>query len=490
MKIWQNGEIGLNQMVESYTIGKDQVLDQELIKYDVFGSMGHAFMLYKIGVLTKEEFERLKDGLNEILKLYEMDEFLLSKEDEDVHSKIEKFLTEDLGGLGKKIHTGRSRNDQVLVDLRLYSRDKLLEVQKGIIDLCMILHDFAKEHQHVPMPGYTHMRKAMLSSLGLWSGSFIESLLDDLRNVECVYEINNQNPLGSAAGYGVPVSIDRDMTTKLLGFNNMQNNVLYVQNSRGKIELLIIDALKQIMLDLNKLCFDILLFTMAEFNYFELPKELCTGSSIMPQKNNLDALEMVRANYYVVCGESNKVSTLIGSLPSGYNRDLQMTKEPLMECFDITLSSLSICGLFVKKLKVNEEKIQEGIDSTLFAADKVFELVQKGVPFREAYKELKDDSKWSKLDIDKNLKLKSYKGAPGNLGLVSIKEDIIRKERRVSKEYEKIKSVFEKLTDIGVENTMEEKSNQNKIKDRKIKKIPKKNENIWKEELELKIMEH
>ncbi|MGM0509889.1 MAG: argininosuccinate lyase [Thermoplasmatota archaeon] len=445
MKLWQDGKVELNSLVESYTTGKDHILDQELVKFDVFGSLAHASMLYEIGVFDEDEFKIVKKELKNILELDEKSEFDISLSDEDVHSKIETHLVEKLGDVGKKIHTGRSRNDQVLVDMRLYSRDRLLEIKKELLDLCKALIKFSGEHRSVPMPGYTHMRKAMISSVGLWGGSFIESLLDDLEYLDSVYDTNNQNPLGSAAGYGVPLPLDRDFTTNLLGFRKTQNNVMYVQNSRGKIELGILDALKQIMLDLNKFATDVLLFSIEGIEYFSLPDELCTGSSIMPQKNNPDILELVRANYNILLGESNKVSNVLGSLPSGYNRDYQLTKEPLMHGLEITLSTISVCRLVVSDIIVNESNIRDSITPSLFATDQVFELTSKGIPFRDAYREFKNSNRWSSIDAGKTFESKKYKGAPGNIGLDPLKEKVLKKEKCVLEERKKIRSVFDDL---------------------------------------------
>ncbi len=445
MKVWQDGKVELDKRIESYTIGKDRILDTHLVKYDVFGSTAHAYMLHEIGILTEDEFRQLKRGLKDILELNRKGDFNMSAEDEDVHSKIERYLTMELGDVGKKLHTGRSRNDQVMVDIRLYSREKLLELKKILVDLCKALLDLAQGARDVLIPGYTHMRKAMPSSVGLWSSSFIESLLDDLIYIDAAYNVNNQNPLGSAAGYGVPLPLDRDLTTELLGFEKVQNNVLYVQNSRGKVELGILDALKQVMLDLNRLASDILLFTMDEFGFFDVPQELCTGSSIMPHKNNPDVLELVRANYYQVLGESNKVASTMGSLPSGYNRDVQNTKGSLMDSLQLTISTVSICSLVVFDIKVNRKKTEEAMSPSLFVTDRVFELTHKGVPFREAYMKCKNENSRSTSYMEKNFELKNYKGAPGELGLELLKEQIGRVEMSVNGEHDRVQRVFDEL---------------------------------------------
>lgn len=401
MKLWETKNVDFNEQVESFTVGEDNTLDQRLVEYDVLGSIAHAYMLKQQDFLTDGEFDSLYEGLKKIIELDKMNEFIVKPEDEDVHSKIENYLTDDLGSVGKKIHTGRSRNDQVLVDIRLFTRDKLLKIQEIILDLCTDLQNFAEENGNNKMPGYTHMRKAMPSTIGTWSRSYLESLLDDLKLVESVYEINNQNPLGSAAGYGVPIDIDRDLTKELLGFEGVQSNPLYVQNSRGKIELMVIDALKQIMLDINRFSSDLLLFTMEEFGFFELDDEFCSGSSIMPNKNNPDPLEILRANYGLIMGYSTRTGTIINSLPSGYNRDLQLTKKPLMKSLDLVISSLSVLRTILDGLSINEDDLNKSITPDLFATSRALEMIKEGVPFREAYKEVKSKKKWDDVNTKK-----------------------------------------------------------------------------------------
>ena len=276
-KLWDKG-YKLNSEIEKFTVGNDYLLDKNMIKWDVYGSIAHAAMLNKIGILSKEEFQELKKCLIQILSLDKKGKFNISPQDEDVHTAIEAYLTKKLGSLGKKIHAARSRNDQVLVDIRLYSKDKILEVQKEVLNLVMALIEIAKKYEFVPMPGYTHSRKAMPSSVGLYFSSFAESLIDSLGILNGAYELNDQCPLGSGAGYGLPLDVDRKYVSDLLGFGKVQNNSLYVQNSRGKIESAIIFALSNIMSDLSRLANDLVIFSMEEFGYFALPDEFCTGS--------------------------------------------------------------------------------------------------------------------------------------------------------------------------------------------------------------------
>ena len=353
-KLWQK-DYKLNEEIEKFTVGNDFLLDKNLIKYDVYGSIAHAIMLNKIGILTKDELKKLKKTLIEILKLSQKNKFEIKQEDEDVHTAIENYLTKKLGDLGKKIHTARSRNDQVLVDLRLYTKEKLLEAQKLALELAGALVYSAEKYKNAPMPGYTHSRKAMPSSVGLYFASFAESLIDELEILEEAYEINDQCPLGSGAGYGLPLNVDRQITADLLGFEKVQNNVIYVQNSRGKFESFAVFALSAVMNDLARISNDLIMFSMEEFGFFKLPDEFCTGSSIMPQKKNPDVLELIRAKSAKVDSNLYLIKSIIIKLPTGYNRDLQLTKEPLMESFDITLSSLRIFSTVIKNLQVNEE---------------------------------------------------------------------------------------------------------------------------------------
>jgi len=324
MKLWENGGgVGLHEKVEEFTAGEDVKLDQRLVEWDVVGSIAHATMLNKIGILTESELMDLKRALINVIDLNEKGKFIIELKDEDIHTKIENFLTENLGNVGKKIHTGRSRNDQVQVDLRLYTKEKLLKIQINLLNLCKELTRFAEKNKWVPMPGYTHFQKAMPSSVGLWAMAYAESLLDDLRILKTAYSINDQNPLGSAAGYGVPLDLDRDLTTRLLGFESLQNNVLYVQNSRGKIESIVISALSQIMIDLSRLCNDVILYSTEEFGFFNIGDKFRTGSSIMPKKRNPDILELVRGKMSTVVSSFTQVVDIIKNLPSGYHRDIQ-----------------------------------------------------------------------------------------------------------------------------------------------------------------------
>jgi len=391
MRLWEKGK-DINAKVLDFTVGEDHRLDLRLIKYDCLASQAHARMLSTIGVLTEPETKLLTTGLSEIIKLHEKGQFNITKEQEDCHTAIEEFLTEKYGAVGKKIHLGRSRNDQVLTALRLFEKDSLEELRKALIEFIKALTGIIKNHGSVPIPGYTHMRKAMPATVEMWLGSFISAVEDDLVQWESVHRLIDQSPLGTAVGFGTPVfDLDREQTARALGFSRVQENPMYAQFSRGKFEMSILGFLSGIMLIINKLATDLLLFSMQEFGYIKLPEEFCTGSSIMPQKKNPDVLELLRAKYSIVLGEEFKLKSLAGNLMSGYNRDLQLTKKPLFFALDTTLECLGILTQVLPHLEVNKEKCEAAMSSELFATEKAYDLVKNGLPFREAYKKISDE---------------------------------------------------------------------------------------------------
>lgn len=392
-KLWKNTETKLNNIVDEYCFKEGVELDNSLVIYDVYGSIAHAKMLSKIGILNSGEFDKLKKCLNEIIILHKNGQFKIDEDDEDVHTKIENYLTEKLGDLGQKIHTGRSRNDQVLVDLRLYSKEQLSNMNASIYQLIETFVKFAKKYEFVPMPGYTHMQKAMPSSVGMWAGSFAEQLLDQLNILKSIYKLNDQSPLGSGAAYGVSLPIDRELTAKLLGFSKVQNNSLYCQISRPTIQLSIVQFLTQIMLCSSRFAQDLLLFTTNEFNFFEVDESICTGSSIMPQKKNLDLMEYVRAKTHVVIANQQLLSSMTAGLPSGYNADFGQTKKPLMESFEITSQTIEVLKLTLNLIKPNIDIMIKSCTPEIYATHFAYELVQKGVPFRKAYLEVKKNLK-------------------------------------------------------------------------------------------------
>ncbi len=427
-KLWQKGYT-LNEQVERFEAAQNSQLDVRLIRHDVWGSLAHAAMLAKIGILTESEHKALKEALRNILELEATHEFTVTLADEDVHTRIENYLAATAGASGKKIHMARSRNDQVLVDLRLYGKEQLHNVANYVIPTsAQRLLEMASAHANTPMPGYTHMQRAMLSSVGLWASSFAEALLDDEHLLSAAYTLNDQSPLGSAAGYGVPIPIDRQYCADVLGFSRVQNNVIYVQNSRGKIEASIVQALAQIMLDLSKLAQDILLFTTVEYGFFQLPQELCTGSSIMPQKRNLGIMELVRARTQTMLALQQQILGIVSGLPSGYNMDYQETKRPFMEALDIVQESLEICTLVVSALNVNTERLVAACTFELFAADRAYELATVAkLPFRDAYRIVGAEvtalldrhmplPTESQAQLTERLAARSHEGGAGNLG--------------------------------------------------------------------------
>ncbi len=427
-KLWQKG-YSVNAAVERFEAAQNSALDTRLIRHDVWGSLAHAAMLTHIGLLTEAEHQELHSALCSILDLEATGEFTVLPSDEDVHTSIENFLVSAAGSAGKKIHMARSRNDQVLLDLRLYGKEQLHAISTKLFELCSALLTFAEEHKDLPMPGYTHMQRAMLSSLGLWAGGFAEALLDDEQLLSATYALNDQSPLGSAAGYGVPVPIDRQFVADKLGFARVQNNVIYVQNSRGKIEAAIVQALAQIMLDLSKMAQDTLLFTTAEYAFFQIPQELCTGSSIMPQKRNLDIMELVRARTQTLLALQQQIMGITSGLPSGYNMDYQETKRPFMEALDIAYDCLDICTLVISSLQVNRERLIAACTFELFATDRAYELVQSAhMPFRDTYRIVgaevtalldrhEDLPVESQEQLVARLQARNHLGGAGNLGL-------------------------------------------------------------------------
>jgi argininosuccinate lyase len=417
-KIWaKNYE--LNELIEEFTVGNDYLLDQELVVSDCLASLAHATMLTKAEILTDKELGDIKRGINEIIRLHDKADFPILRSDEDGHTAIENFLTEKIGEAGKKIHTGRSRNDQVITALRLYARSFLFDYLDTMTALTERLFDLAGEHKNTPMPGRTHMQIAMPSSVGLWLASWGEELLDQIRlALGGVMDVVDQNPLGSAASYGVPLPLDRQFTADLMGFARVQNNVLYVNNSRGRIESIILDLLDQTGLTLSKMAQDLILFSLPEFGYFSLPMELCSGSSIMPQKKNPDGLELLRAKSGTLSACAMQVKNIVRSLPSGYNRDFQETKEPFLKGCRLALISLKIMDLTIEKMTVNRENLEKGFTPDIYATDYALELVAQGQSFRDAYREVGLNlDKLAHRDPVESLKTRTYPGTTGNLNI-------------------------------------------------------------------------
>jgi len=450
-KLWHK-KTELNKEIEKFTVGDDYILDKQIVSADCAASIAHARMLFKIGILKEKEYKDLKGELINILKDNEKHRFDITIEDEDSHTAIENRLTRVLGEEGKKIHTGRSRNDQVIAALRLFSRDFLINFEKNCLSLSETLINFAEENKSIPMPGRTHMQLAMPSSVGLWAGSFAEEIIDDTLLAVQAYELNNMSPLGSAASYGVPLPLDREMVSELLGFKRVQNNVLYVNNSRGKIESVILNAVEQVMLTLSKMAQDMILFSMPEFGYFTLPEEICTGSSIMPQKRNPGMLELIRAKTATVSSLNMQVKSIIRGLPSGYNRDFQETKRAFIEGIRTAVMSVRIMELTIAKLKVNKKALIEGFKPEIFATDRAIELVRKGIPFREAYREVGLNlNKLENIDPYSTIAEKNYSGTTGNLKLDTALQRLLETRKEIDREEARIRSKLKSLTGLNIE---------------------------------------
>ncbi len=384
-KLWSKG-LDINKQVEVFTIGKDREMDMRLAKYDVIGSLAHIKMLYSIDLLTEDEFLTLESNLNTILVDIESNNFTIEEDMEDIHSQVEALLIRKIGDIGKKIHSGRSRNDQVLTDIKLYFKDELISISKLILDLFDLLIELSEKYKSVYMPGYTHSQVAMPSSFGLWFAAYAESLVDDIFALEYAYRVVDQNPLGSAAGYGNSFPIDRELTTRELGFSQMSINVVSVQLSRGKAEKAVANAITSIGTTLNRLSSDIILFCNANHKFVSFPDELTTGSSIMPHKKNPDVWELIRAKSNIIEGSYGQISMLCRNLISGYHRDFQLYKEIIFPAIDSLKESISIANMMLTNISVNENILESDIYDYLYTVEEVNSLVLKGVPFRDAYK--------------------------------------------------------------------------------------------------------
>jgi len=449
-KLWQKDHT-LNELVERFTVGTDYLLDVQLVPSDCVASLAHAVMLEKIGILTNEEVAELRTGLLSILSEADNHSFHIRREDEDCHTAIENRLTTELGEVGKKIHTGRSRNDQVIAALRLYARSRLTDIGRSLLELSKALTDFAERFQDIPMPGRTHMQIAMPSSVGLWAASFAELLLDDGTLIDTAYVLNNRSPLGSAASYGVPLPLDREMVAWQLGFAGIQNNVLAVNNSRGKLESIVLDALDQIGLTLGKFAEDLIIFSMPEFGYFSLPADLCSGSSIMPQKRNPDGLELLRARSGTLHGAAEQVKAIVRSLPSGYNRDFQETKEPFLRGLQVAYECIQIARLTIERLEVHPDRLRAAFTPEIFATDAAIEKVRSGMSFRDAYREVgKSLSSLVDRDPDGTVSQRTSSGTAGNLRLESVFAEIAARTRAMESEERRVAEALSALAGVAV----------------------------------------
>ncbi len=413
MKLWEKSTQVADE-IDRFTVGHDRELDLYLAKYDVMGSMAHIRMLNSIGLLGDDELPQLLKELRAIYDLAARGEFVIEEGIEDVHSQVELMLTRRLGDMGKKIHAGRSRNDQVLVDLKLFTRDKLRQVAEAVRALFDKLQLQSERYKNVLMPGYTHLQVAMPSSFGLWFGAYAESLTDDMLLLEAAYRMTNRNPLGSAAGYGSSFPLNRTMTTELLGFDSMDYNVVYAQMGRGKNERNVAFALAGIAGTVAKLAFDACLYNSQNFGFVKLPDECTTGSSIMPHKKNPDVFELIRARCNRLQALPQQIVMMQNNLPSGYFRDLQEIKEVFLPAFDQLLDCLEMTTYIVDRMKVNEDIISDARYDAMFSVEEVNRLATNGMPFRDAYKKVGLDIEAGRFTPDKHI-AHTHEGSIGNL---------------------------------------------------------------------------
>ena len=412
-KLWEKS-VHVMEEIDRFTVGHDRELDLYLAKYDVLGSMAHVTMLHSIGLIADEELPVLLRELRAIYQVAESGDFVIEDGIEDVHSQVELMLTRKLGDMGKKIHSGRSRNDQVLVDLKLFTRDKIREVAEAVRDLFAELQQQSERYKNVLMPGYTHLQVAMPSSFGLWFGAYAESLADDMLLLEAAYRMTNRNPLGSAAGYGSSFPLNRTMTTELLGFDSMDYNVVYAQMGRGKNERNVAFALAGIAGTVAKLAFDACMFNSQNFGFVRLPDECTTGSSIMPHKKNPDVFELIRARCNKLQALPTQVVMIMNNLPCGYFRDLQEIKEVFLPAFDQLLSCLRMATYIVARMRVNEHILDGARYDLMFSVEEVNRLASEGMPFRDAYKKVGLDIEAHQFTPNKEIH-HTHEGSIGNL---------------------------------------------------------------------------
>lgn len=412
-KLWEKSTT-VDHDVESYTVGLDREMDLYLAPYDVLGSLAHIKMLESIGLLTRDELDTLTHELRDIYHVIEQHGFKIEDDIEDVHSQVELMLTRRLGDTGKKIHSGRSRNDQVLVDLKLFIRSRIEDVTKAMTRLFNTLLEQSERYKNVLLPGYTHLQVAMPSSFGLWFGAYAESLVDDLTVLRAAYDITNRNPLGSAAGYGSSFPLNRTMTTSLLGFDSMDYNVVYAQMGRGKTERIVAQALASVAATIGKLAYDACLFNSQNFGFIKLPDEFTTGSSIMPHKKNPDVFELTRAKCNKIQALPYEITLITNNLPSGYFRDLQLVKENFLPAFDDIIAIIGMVNAMTAQIKVNESIVDDDRYRYMFSVEEVNRLTLEGMPFRDAYKKVGLEIEAGKFNAVKEVH-HTHEGSIGNL---------------------------------------------------------------------------
>ena len=429
-KLWEKS-VQVNKDIERFTVGRDREMDLYLAKHDVVGSMAHITMLESIGLLTKEELALLLEELKNIYAAAEKGEFVIEEGVEDVHSQVELMLTRKLGDIGKKIHSGRSRNDQVLLDLKLFTRAQIKEIAEAVEQLFHVLICQSERFKDVLMPGYTHLQIAMPSSFGLWFGAYAESLVDDMLFLQAAFKMCNRNPLGSAAGYGSSFPLRRQMTTDLLGFDSLDYNVVYAQMGRGKMERTVAFAMAGIAATLSKLAFDACMFNSQNFSFVKLPKECTTGSSIMPHKKNPDVFEIMRGRCNRLQSVPNEIALLTTNLPVGYHRDLQLLKDILFPATTEIKRTLAMCDFMLAHIRVNEHILDDKKYDYLFTVEDVNRMVLAGTPFREAYKQVGMAVQRGEYTPTREVR-HTHEGSIGNLCTAQIR----RKMERVMQEFE------------------------------------------------------
>lgn len=440
-KLWDKGK-ATNEEIERFTVGRDREMDLFLAKHDVLGSMAHITMLESIGLLGKDELPILLKELKNIYALAESGQFEIEEGVEDVHSQVELLLTRKLGDLGKKIHSGRSRNDQVLLDMKLFTREEIRSIAEGVEDLFNVLIEQSNKYKNVLLPGYTHLQIAMPSSFGLWFGAYAESLVDDMALLLAAWKMTNRNPLGSAAGYGSSFPLNRQMTTDLLGFDSMDYNVIYAQMGRGKIEKTVAFALAGIAATISKLAFDSCMFTSQNFSFIKLPDECTTGSSIMPHKKNPDVFELTRAKCNKIQTLPQQIMMIMNNLPSGYFRDLQIIKEIFIPVFDELRDCLKMTTHIMREVKIKEDILDDPKYDFIFSVEEVNRLVVEGMPFRDAYKKVGLDIEAGNFKPNKNIH-HTHEGSIGNLCNDKIQD--LMKQSMKEFTFEKVDNAIHKL---------------------------------------------
>ncbi|MBL7746033.1 MAG: argininosuccinate lyase [Chitinophagaceae bacterium] len=424
MKLWQKDKASL-QEVEIFTVGKDREMDMYLAAFDVLGSLAHIEMLESVGLLTSDELTQLQQALKQIYRQIQQGEFKLQDDVEDIHSQVELLLTQQLADIGKKIHSARSRNDQVLVDVKLFLRNELEELVNSILPFFDLLQVQSEKYKDHLLPGYTHLQLAMPSSFGLWFGAYAESLVDDMTTLKAAYDVVNKNPLGSAAGYGSSFPIKRTLTTQLLGFEELNYNVVYAQMGRGKAERIVAQSLANVADTLARLSMDACLYLNQNFSFISFPAELTTGSSIMPHKKNPDVFELIRSHCNRIKALPNEIILMTTNLPSGYHRDLQLLKEHLFPAFETLKNCIDMAGLMLSNIEIKKDILADPAYKYLFSVEEVNNLVNKGVPFRDAYKKVGLDIESGQFKYDTNIS-HTHEGSIGNLCTAEIKKMMLK----------------------------------------------------------------